>query len=325
MAKSDQVPVESPFGARTTAAEVVADIDLAGKTAIVTGGYSGLGFETVRALAGKGVKVVVPVRTPEKAEAALAEIAGDVVALPMDLSDIRTIARFANDVAGMLPKLDMLINNAGIMACPMQRVGPGWESQFGVNHMGHFALTQSMMGLLAAAEAPRVVSLSSTGHKLSSIRWDDIQNETSEYDKWQAYGQAKTANALFANALSRRLKVTDGLAFAVHPGGIFTPLQRHLPKEEMIAMGWLGEDGEPSELAKQGFKSPEQGASTSLWAATSPLLDGYAGVYCEDCNVSAPTDPDSPTARFFGVNDHATDDEAAERLWSVSEDLLNAA
>ncbi|TCL08160.1 NAD(P)-dependent dehydrogenase (short-subunit alcohol dehydrogenase family) [Shimia isoporae] len=325
MAKSDQVPVEHGFGPRPEAADVVADIDLGGKTAVVTGGYSGLGLETVRALAGRGAQVIVPVRTPEKAEAALADVAGDVVALPMDLSEIKTISRFANELANSLNKLDLLINNAGIMACPMERVGPGWESQFGVNHMGHFALTQAMMGLLSAAEAPRVVSLSSTGHKLSPVRWDDIQYESTEYDKWQAYGQAKTANALFANALSRRLKVTDGLAFSVHPGGIFTPLQRHLPKEEMIALGWLGEDGEPSELAKQGFKTPEQGAATSVWAATSPLLEGKAGVYCEDCNIASPTDPDSPTARYFGVDDHATDDEAAERLWAVSEALLNAA
>ncbi len=325
MAASDQIPVASPFHAKSTAAEVLADIDLTGKTAIVTGGYSGIGLETTRALATKGAKVIVPVRTPEKAEASLAELSGDITAIAMDLSDIKSIARFANAVANDLPKLDLLINNAGIMACPLERVGPGWESQFGVNHMGHFALTKAMMGLLSAAEAPRVVSLASTGHKLSPIRWDDIQYDESEYDKWQAYGQAKTANALFANALSRRLKVTNGLAFSVHPGGIFTPLQRHLPKEEMIALGWLGEDGEPSELAKQGFKSPEQGASTTLWAATSPLLEGKAGVYCEDCNISAPTDPESETARYFGVDAHATDDAEAERLWEVSEELLNAA
>ncbi len=325
MSHLDQVPVQSGFHARSTGAEVLADVDLAGKTAIVTGGYSGLGLETVKALAAKGVQVVVPVRTPDKAEAALADIAGDVRAVEMDLADIPSIARFANHVAGALPKLDILINNAGIMACPADRVGPGWESQFGVNHMGHFALTKALMGLLAAADAPRVVSLSSTGHKLSPIRWDDIQYEATEYDKWQAYGQAKTANALFANALSRRLKVTNGLAFSVHPGGIFTPLQRHLPKEEMIALGWLGEDGEPSELAKQGFKTPEQGCATTLWAATSPLMEGKAGVYCEDCDIAAPTVPDSPTARFFGVDGHATDDEAAERLWDVSEALLQEA
>ena len=153
----------------------------------------------------------------------------------------------------------------------------------------------------------------------------DIQFESNDYNKWVAYGQSKTANALFANALSRRLKETGGLAFSVHPGGIFTPLQRHLPKEEMVELGWINEDGSPSELAKQGFKTPEQGCSTTLWAATSTQLDGKAGVYCEDCNISAPTDPDSPMARFFGVNAHATDDESAERLWEISEGLLKAA
>lgn len=323
MSASDQIPINTGFHAKSTAAEVLRDIDLTGKTAIVTGGYSGLGLETVRALAAKGAQVVVPVRTPEKAEIALADIPGNISAITMDLSDIPSIARFVNDVAGTLSHLDLLINNAGIMACPMNRVGRGWESQFGVNHMGHFALTKAVMGLLSAAEAPRVVTLSSTGHKLSPIRWDDIQYDTAPYDKWQAYGQAKTANALFANALSRRLKITGGRAFSVHPGGIFTPLQRHLPREEMIALGWLGEDGEPSELAKQGFKTPEQGASTTLWAATSPLLADKSGVYCEDCNIASLTDPDSATARFMGVDAHACDDDAAERLWDVSEALLH--
>ncbi|GAA6181364.1 SDR family NAD(P)-dependent oxidoreductase [Shimia sp. NS0008-38b] len=322
MSAADQVPVASPFHAKSTAAEVLAGLDLTGKTAIVTGGYSGIGLETTRALAAKGAKVIVPVRTAEKAETALADVAGDITAVTMDLADIPSIASFANTVAAELPHLDLLINNAGIMACPMGRVGPGWESQFGVNHMGHFALTQAIMGLLSAAKAPRVVTLSSTAHKMSPVRWGDIQYIEADYDKWQAYGQAKTANALFANALSRRLKVTNGLAFSVHPGGIFTPLQRHLPQEEMIALGWLDDDGAPSELAKQGFKTPEQGAATTLWAATSPLLEGKPGVYCEDCNIAAPTDPDSPTARFFGVDGHATDDEAAERLWEVSEALL---
>ncbi len=322
MAVSDQVPVGSGFQAKSTGAEVVAGRDLTGRIAIVTGGYSGLGLETVRALAGQGAKVVVPVRSPAKAAETLAGVSGDVSTVPMDLADLKTVRRFADEMSAALPRLDLLINNAGIMACPETRVGPGWEAQFGVNHMGHFALTEALMPLLAKARAPRVVALSSTGHKLSDILWDDVQYVHSPYDKWQAYGQAKTANALFANALSRRLKDLGGLAFSVHPGGIFTPLQRHLPKEEMIALGWLGEDGEPSELAKQGFKTPEQGCSTSLWAATSPQLEGKAGVYCEDCDVAAPTDPDSPFARFQGVNAHACNDENAERLWTFSAQLL---
>ncbi len=322
MALSDQRPTGSSFGHKSTAAEVAAQVDLSGKTAVVTGGYSGIGIETVRALAGRGARVVVPVRTPQKATAALADVEGDITALPMDLADLGSVRRFGQDVAQMTPSLDLLINNAGIMACPMERVGPGWESQFGVNHMGHFALTQTLFPMLERADAPRIVALSSTGHKLSDIRWDDIQYAETEYDKWQAYGQAKTANALFANAASRRLLPHGGLAFSVHPGGIFTPLQRHLPQEEMIALGWLGEDGAPSERAMQGFKSPEQGASTTVWAATSPSLDGRAGVYCEDCDIAAVTDPDDPTARFVGVDPHACDDESAERLWTLSEALL---
>ncbi len=325
MAISDQVPVASGFHAKSTGQEVLENFDLAGKTAVVTGGYSGLGLETVRALAAKGAKVVVPVRSVEKAQQALADVAGDVHTLPMDLADLGSVKGFAQTLQKDISSLDILINNAGIMACPLARVGPGWESQFGVNHMGHFALTKALMPMLAQADGARVVALSSTGHKISDILWDDIQYERTDYDKWQAYGQAKTADALFANGLSRRLKDHGGLAFSVHPGGIFTPLQRHLPKEEMIALGWLGEDGEPSELAKQGFKTPEQGCSTSLWAATAKELEGTAGVYCEDCNVSSPTDPESPTARYFGVNAHACDDDSAERLWALSEQLLDAA
>ncbi len=301
MAATDQVPTQSGFHARSTGAEVLADRDLAGKTAIVTGGYSGIGLETTRALAAKGVRVIVPVRSPEKAAENLAGIEGEVKTAPMDLSDLGSVRAFADSMLGELTQLDLLINNAGIMACPEARVGPGWESQFGVNHMGHFALTKALLPLLEKAPGARVVALSSTGHKISDIRWDDIQFERSEYNKWKAYGQAKTANALFANALSRRLRDAGGLAFAVHPGGIFTPLQRHLPKEEMVALGWIGEDGEPSETAKAGFKTPEQGCSTTLWAATSPLLEGKPGVYCEDCDIAAPTDPESPTARFKGV------------------------
>lgn len=322
MAVSDQIPVKSGFHAKSTAAEVLAEIDLTGKVAIVTGGYSGIGLEKVRALAARGAKVIVPVRTPDKAAAALAGVTGDVTSAPMDLSDLASVTQFAQNVLDTQGRLDLLINNAGIMACPLARVGPRWESQFGVNHMGHFALTQAVMPLLMRTEGARVVALSSTGHKISDILWDDPHYDTAPYDKWQAYGQAKTANALFANALSRRLRDRGGLAFSVHPGGIFTPLQRHLPKEEMVALGWLNEDGAPSELVKAGFKTPEQGASTTVWAATSPLLQDTAGVYCEDCDIAAPTDPDSPMARFMGVNAHACDDDSAERLWTLSERLV---
>ena len=325
MAILDQVPLQSGFHGKSTATEVLEDINLAGKIAIVTGGYSGLGLETVRALASKGAKVIVPVRSETKAKEALAGIAGDITIAPMDLADLASVNTFAASMQNALPQIDLLINNAGVMASPESKVGPGWESQFGICHMGHFALTRGLFSLLEKASAPRVVALSSTAHKMSNIQWDDINFEQTPYEKWRAYGQAKTANALFANALSRRLKDAGGLAFSVHPGGIFTPLQRHLPKEEMIAMGWLGEDGEPSELAKAGFKSPEQGASTTLWAATSSKLLGKSGVYCEDADIAAMTDPDSPMGRYMGVDPHACDDDAAERLWDLSVGWLKAA
>ncbi|MEZ4240316.1 MAG: oxidoreductase [Myxococcota bacterium] len=321
MAVSDQVPTDSPFHRHSTAAEVLAEHDLTGRVAIVTGGYSGIGLETVRALAGRGAQVVVPVRSPDKAAEALAQVAGDVTSSPMDLADLGSVARFAAEVSDRCSRLDLLIANAGIMACPERRVGPGWEAQFGVNHLGHFALTRALLPLLQRTPGARVVALSSTGHKLSDIRWDDLDFARG-YDKWRAYGQAKTANALFANALSRRLAPSGGSAFAVHPGGIFTPLQRHLPREEMVALGWLDADGEPSALARQGFKSPEQGASTTVWAATSASLAGKPGVYCEDCDIAKPTEVGSPTARYFGVDAHACSDESAERLWTVSEQLL---
>lgn len=325
MAVSDQVPTRSGFPAKSTGAEVLSGVDLTGKTAIVTGGYSGIGLEVVRGLASRGAAVTVPVRSPDKAAEALAGVEGEVTSAPMDLSDLASVRRFADGMLDALPRLDLLINNAGIMACPEARVGPGWESQFGVNHMGHFALTQGLFPLLQNTPGARVVALSSTAHKVSDMLWDDIQFERTEYDKWRAYGQAKTANALFANGLSRRLRDHGGLAFSVHPGGIFTPLQRHLPQAEMVALGWLNEDGEPSELARQGFKTPEQGASTTLWAATAANLDGKPGVYCEDCDIAAITDPDSPMARYMGVEAYACSDESAERLWAISEQLLEAA
>lgn len=324
MAQTDQVPVHSKFNRASTGAEVLAEIDLNGKTAIVTGGYSGIGLETTRALAAKGVKVIIPVRSEQKAKDSLAEIEGDIHTAQMDLADLKSVQAFAEKVLGELDGLDLLINNAGIMACPETKVGPGWEAQFGVNHMGHFALTKALLPLIQKTAGARVVALSSTAHKISDVRWDDI-NFGSGYEKWQAYGQSKTANALFANALSRRLKETGGLAFAVHPGGIFTPLQRHLPKEEMVALGWINEDGSLTELAKAGFKSPEQGCSTTLWAATSELLSDKPGVYCEDCNIAAPTDPKSPMARYMGVNTHACSDESAEQLWELSEAWLKEA
>lgn len=320
MSIDQQVPLGSGFGAKSEPDEVLAGIDLSGTTAVVTGGYSGIGLETTKALASKGATVIVPVRTPAKAEENLAAIDGDVAAHQMDLADLATVDSFAAGLRAELDPLDLLINNAGVMATPEQRVGPGWEYQFGINHMGHFALTTALMPLLEQADAPRVVALSSSAHRRGGILWDDIHFEHTDYDKWRAYAQAKSANALFAVALSPRLEPFGGRAYSVHPGGIFTPLQRDLDVEEQIQLGWLDEDGNPSEIAQAFFKTPSQGCTTTLWAATSPLLADLGGAFCEDCDVAQLVDPaESP---IFGVAPHAVDPDDAERLWALSEQML---
>jgi NAD(P)-dependent dehydrogenase (short-subunit alcohol dehydrogenase family) len=307
--------IQSGFGYRSTATEVLDGIDLSGRLAIVTGGYSGLGLETTRALAGAGAQVVVPARRRVHAAEVLAGI-DHVEVDELDLADLDSVRAFAQRMLDSGRGVDILINNAAVMACPETRVGPGWEAQFATNHLGHFALANLLWPALAAAGGARVVALSSTGHKISAIRWEDLQFERG-YDKWQAYGQAKTANSLFAVHLDELGKGAGVRAFAAHPGGIMTPLQRHLPREEMIAAGWMDEDGNPHER----FKTPEQGASTATWAATSPALDGMGGVYCENCDIAEPTVPGSPTARIEGVDPHAVDPDAAARLWTVSAEL----
>ena len=313
-----QRPIGSGFGYRSTAAEVLEGIDLGGRLAIVTGGYSGLGLETVRALSGAGAEVLVPARRPEHAAEVLEGIER-VRVDALDLSSLDSVRAFAGRVLDDGRSVDILINNAAIMACPETRVGVRgvrFEAQFATNHLGHFAFTNVLWPLLAADDGARVVALSSTGHKLSPIRFDDLMWETTDYEKWPAYG-AKTANSLFAVQLDALGQAAGVRAFATHPGGIMTPLQRHLSRDEMMAAGWMDEDGH----ADDRFKTPAQGASTSTWAATSPQLEGMGGVYCENCDIATPTDPDSPTARIEGVDAHAIDPDAAARLWAVSAEL----
>ena len=317
MISEQQKPVNSGFGAKSEPAEVMAGINLSGKIAVVTGGYSGIGLETVRALNACGARVLVPARRVEVAREALKGIVhdGDVIAL--DLADIQSVRACVASITSIVNSIDILINNAGVMACPETRVGNDWELQFAANHLGHFALTLGFLPALKASGNARVVVLSSTAHKLSVIRWDDV-HFANDYDKWQAYGQSKTADSLFAVALDQRMKDSGIRAFSVHPGGIMTPLQRHLDLEEMVALGWLGKDGQPSEMAAAMFKTPSQGATTTLWAATSPQLDNIGGVYCENCDVAA-MQQEGSAARYIGVAPWAVDTEQAERLWTLSE------
>lgn len=308
-----QHKIGSGFGAHSTADEVLAGIDLSGKLAIVTGGYSGLGLETTRSLTKAGARVVVPARRPDTAWKALAGLEG-VELDELDLGDLESVRAFAERFLDSGRTVDLVIDNAGIMACPETRVGPGWEAQFATNHLGHFALVNRLWPAIEPGGA-RVVSVSSRAHHFSGMRWDDVHWRTG-YDKWQAYGQAKSANVLFAVHLDRLGADRGVRAFALHPGGILTPLQRHLPKAEMVERGWIDEQG--NVLNPSGFKSPEQGAATQVWAAASPRLAGMGGVYLEDCDIAEPAVDGDESG---GVKAWATDPEQAERLWTLSAEL----
>jgi NAD(P)-dependent dehydrogenase (short-subunit alcohol dehydrogenase family) len=314
-----QRPLPSGFGPDTTAAEVLQGIDLSGRTAIVTGGYSGIGTEEVRALAAAGATVVVPARRPETARENLAAAGlGDVEVGTLDLADLDSVRAFADAFLQSGRALDILINNAGVMAAPETRVGPGWESQFATNHLGHYALTNRLWPALAAApDGARVVALSSRGHKRSPVRFDDLGFTRDPYEKWTAYGQAKTANVLFAVQLDRLGQDAGVRAFAVHPGGIVTELIRHLDQADLERLGVVDEDGNTT--GRGDFKTPEAGASGPVWAATSPQLEGMGGVYVEDTDIASRTEDlpeDQREAR--GVEAWATDADAAARLWEVS-------
>ncbi|HEV7647926.1 MAG TPA: SDR family NAD(P)-dependent oxidoreductase [Actinophytocola sp.] len=306
-----QHKIGSGFGATSTANEVLSGIDLTGKLAIVTGGYSGIGIETTRALAGAGAHVVVPARRAGPAREAVADIP-DVEVGELDLGDLESVRAFAESFLATGRDIDFVIDSAGIMACPETRVGPGWEAQFATNHLGHFALVTRLWPRLVTGGGARVVSVSSGGHRRSDIRWDDLSFEHG-YDKWDAYGQAKTANVLFAVELDRLGRDHGVRAFALHPGGIMTPLQRHLTRAEMIERGWFDENG--TMLVE--FKTPEQGAATQVWAATSPQLDGMGGAYLEDCDVAEVTAGDG----LSGVRAYAIDPGSARRLWALSAEL----
>lgn len=309
-----QHKIGSGFGAESTATEVLSGIDLSGKLALVTGGYSGIGLETTRALAAAGARVVVPARRPDTAKDALDGIEG-VEVDELDLADLDSVRAFAERFLATGRDLDIVIDSAAVMACPETRVGPGLEAQFATNHLGHYALVNHLWPAIVRGGGARVVAVSSTGHHASAIRWDDPQF-TRGYDKWEAYGQAKTANALFALHLDALGRDRGVRAFSLHPGGILTPLQRHLPQQEMVDRGWIDEDGNP--LNPSGFKSTEQGAATQVWAATSPQLDGKGGVYLEDCDIAEPAPADGGRT---GVRDYAADPGQAARLWTLSAEL----
>jgi len=331
-----QKPVGSGFGAASTAAEVIEGLDLSGKVAIVTGGYAGIGLETTRALSRAGATVIVPARDYPKAAAALEGVKG-VEIEAMDLIDPTSIDAFAARFLASGRPLHILVNNAGIMACPLMRDARGYESQFATNHLGHFQLVAKLWPALCQANGARVVSVSSWGHRRSPVVFEDPNFEHRDYDRWSAYGQSKTANILFALALDERGKADGIRAFSLHPGSIVsTDLKRYMSEEELRAVGVIDENGKPVLDPAKSMKTAEQGAATSVWCATSPQLDGMGGVYCENCDIAPllseeqEADRNNPAtlrvgAMSLGVMSYAVDPDAAERLWSLSEQLTQKA
>jgi NAD(P)-dependent dehydrogenase (short-subunit alcohol dehydrogenase family) len=309
--------ITTPFTAESTAAEVMAGVDLGGQRAIVTGGSSGIGIPTALALAGAGAEVTLAVRDTaagaRTAEAITAATGNPAVRVGrLDLADLASVGAF---VAGWRGPLDLLVNNAGVMALPDLQLTPGgWELQFATNHLGHFALAHGLHGALADADEARIVSLSSRGHLRSPVIFDDINFAARPYDPWLAYGQSKTANVLFAVEATRRWAEDGITANAVHPGAIAaTNLSRHMDPDQLASLRSSG---------TFTYKTLEQGAATSLLVATSPQLKGIGGRYFEDGNEAVVLDPSGPDTRGSGVATYALDPEAAARLWQLSLDVV---
>jgi NAD(P)-dependent dehydrogenase (short-subunit alcohol dehydrogenase family) len=294
------------YGFETTAAEVVEGRDLSGRRMIVTGGSSGIGVETARALAGAGAEVTLAVRDTAAGDRTAADLEGDVRVAPLDLADQASVRAFAAAWDG---PLDVLVNNAGVMAIQeLERTPEGWEMQFATNHLGHFALALGLHDALAAAGDARIVSVSSAAHLRSPIVWDDIHFRFRDYDPWLAYGQSKTANVLFAVEATRRWAGDGITANALMPGGIATGLQRHLDP------GYMQRARAAAHLP---IKTTEQGAATSVLLAAAPELEGIGGRYYEDCREAEVVDRREGYAAA-GVAGYALDPRNAERLWEES-------
>jgi NAD(P)-dependent dehydrogenase (short-subunit alcohol dehydrogenase family) len=307
------------FGRETTTAEVLSGIDLDGRTAFVTGASGGLGAETARALAEKGASLTLAARDLEKLRGVVESIRSstgnsNVDLVELDLTSPASVRACAKGWLADHDALHLLINNAGIMACPLARTAEGYELQLATNHLGHFLLTGLLAPALLAGAPARVVSVSSAGHRLAGVDFDDLHFERREYDKWIAYGQSKSANVLFSCELDRRLRDRGVRSFALHPGVIMTELARHLsPADIQELMSNAPADGGLE------FKPVEAGAATTVYAATAPELEGRGGLYLEDCRIGERVD-DEASSR--GFKPHAVDPEAARRLWDISEELV---
>jgi NAD(P)-dependent dehydrogenase (short-subunit alcohol dehydrogenase family) len=308
----------SKFDANTTTHDVIKGFDLSGKTGIVTGSSAGLGVETSRTLAAAGARVIMVGRNVEKLTAAADGIRqqhpkAQLEIIKMDLANLASVRKAAAEILVAHDSIDLLINNAGIMACPYGLTEDGLELQFGTNHIGHFLFTCLLVPAIVNATSARIVNLSSGGHKLAEVDLTDLNYEERPYDKWLAYGQAKTANVQFTVGLSARLLDKGVRTFAVHPGSIQTELGRHLTEEDRTAM-----TSKAPTTSKMVYKTIAGGASTSVWAATSNELEDHSGIYLEDCNISQP----AQEGKMGGHCPYVHDVDKAEQLWSVSENIV---
>jgi len=314
-----QKPLASGFNALSTSTEVIKGIDLTGKIAIVTGGSTGIGLETVRTLANSGATVIVPARDLEKAKKNLQSIAHVEIAA-MDLMDPTSIDRFAETFLASGRPLHLLINNAGIMWVPLRRDSRGIESQLATNYLAQFQLTAKLWPALKSANGARVVNVSSQGHQFAPFNFDDPNFINRKYETLQGYGQSKTAVNLFSVELDNRAKAFQVRVFSLNPGSIGgTELAREAPMELFQQMGFCDAEGNILPEVAASLKTIPQGAATTVWCATCPLLDGIGGVYCEDVNIAEVAHGD---AFSNGVKPYSLDEASAKHLWTLSEEMI---
>jgi NAD(P)-dependent dehydrogenase (short-subunit alcohol dehydrogenase family) len=320
----------SEYGSDTTTDQVLEGVDLSGKHIVITGTSSGLGLESVRALASKGATITMLARNTEKNEAAAVQLrtqipGAELETRQLDLTSLPSVRACATGILADHPRIDVLINNAGVMCCPYSTTSDGFENHMASNHVGHFLLSILLAPALTGGTPARLVELSSGAHGMSGMDFDDPMFERREYDPWLAYGQSKTANALFALEFDRRLRDRGVSAYSVHPGLIMTELGRHMDAEVMGLMQThierrareAGAEGSIDTAAAMTFKSIEAGAATQCWAATAPELDGQGGRYLSDCQLATVGGADET-----GVAPHAQDPEAAALLWTLSEEWV---
>lgn len=321
----------SAFGRDTTTDEVLAGIDLSGRRVVITGAAGGLGRESARAMASRGARVTVAARSRQRADTAVNELRellpdGHFEAGVVDLADFSSVRAFTDAFLNSHDRIDVLVNNAGVMACPFGHTVDGFETQFGTNHLGHFLLTAHLAPALFRSDSPRVVTLSSAGHSRADVDLVDPNFATAPYNAWIAYGRSKTANALFARELARRAGPAGLLSFSVHPGAIVTELGRHLTEELLIevvadtrkrAEAAAGNEGR-AEVDELHFKTVEAGAATQVWAATAAELVDHNGAYLADCGLGVL----GANPGVNGMLPYLTDDEHAAALWTLSEELV---